>query len=136
MKSILYILFLLLLLIGRAVADDVEAAKQTLAKATRGDAHAQRTMAYRYRDGKGVTRDYAEAMRWARPLADRGDAEAMDFVGWMFFQGLGVKRNPEVAAGYFRAAAGKSATAAVSKMKPVGTTGQPTHPSDEPIFSS
>lgn len=112
MKSLLSILALLFILIARTVADDVEAAKETLAKATKGDARAQRTMAYRYRDGKGVTRDYAEAMRWARPLADRGDAEAMDFVGWMFFQGLGVKRNPEVAAGYFRAAAGKSATAA------------------------
>ena len=67
--------------------------------------------AYQYRDGKGVTRDYAEAMRWARRAADRGDANALDFVGSMFFRGLGVKRNPEVAAGYFRAGAGESAAA-------------------------
>ncbi len=68
--------------------------------------------AYRYRDGKGPTQDYAEALRWGHRAADRGDADARDFVGWMFFQGLGAKRNPEIAAGYFKAAAGKSAAAA------------------------
>jgi hypothetical protein len=72
----------------------------------------QLAKAYQYRDGRGVARDYAEAMRWGRLAADRGDSDAMDFVGWMHFEGLGVQRNPEVAAGYFRAAAGKSAAAA------------------------
>jgi TPR repeat protein len=30
----------------------------------------------------------------------------------MYFEGLGVKHSPEIAAGYFKAAAGKSAAAA------------------------
>lgn len=97
---------------GRALADDEQAVKELRAREAHGDAGAQMELAVRYRDGKGVTRDYDEALRLARPLADRGDAAAMDFLGWMFFQGLGVKRNPEVAAGYFRAGAEKSAAAA------------------------
>jgi len=69
-------------------------------------------LAVRYRDGKGVKKDYAEALRWGHLAADRGDAAAMDFVGWMFFEGLGVEHSPEIAAGYFKAAADESAQAA------------------------
>ncbi|MBM4019739.1 MAG: DUF4038 domain-containing protein, partial [Planctomycetes bacterium] len=102
---------------SRRNASALQAGKETAAeglkaKAVEGDIAAQLSLAYRYRDGKGVGRDYAEAMRWARLAADRGNAEAMDFVGWMFFEGLGVKRSPAIAAGYFKAAAGKSAAAA------------------------
>jgi TPR repeat protein len=53
----------------------------------KGDIHAQLSLAYRFRDGKGVQKDYAEAMRWAHVAADRGNREAMDFVGWMFYDG-------------------------------------------------
>ena len=95
-----------------ACAEDEVPTNDLIKLAKQGDSRAQMTLAYRYRDGKNVTRDYAEAMRWAHLVADQGDAGAMDFVGWMYFEGLGVKRNPEVAAGYFKAAAGKSATAA------------------------
>ncbi len=87
-------------------------AQDLVAKAAQGDVHAQLSLALCYRDGKGVKRDYGEAMHWAHLAADRGDAAAMDFVGWMFFRGLGVKHNPTIAAGYFKAAAGKSAQAA------------------------
>ena len=83
-----------------------------VAKATKGDLQAQLSLACRYRDGKGVKTDNAEALRWARLAADRGDAAAMDFVGWMFFRGLAVKQNTTIAAGYFKAAAGKSPQAA------------------------
>lgn len=92
----------------RADADDAKVIQELIAKASQGDGPARMNLAYRYRDAKGVAQDYAEAMRWAHLVADQGDAGAMDFVGWMFFQGLGVKRNPEVAAGYFKAAARKS----------------------------
>lgn len=91
---------------------DGPSANDLLAKAKQGDARSQLLLAYRYRDGVGVKRDYAGAMRWAHPAADRGNAEAQDFVGWMYFAGRGVKQSPEIAAGYFKAAAGKSAAAA------------------------
>jgi hypothetical protein len=93
-------------------AEDGPPTDELTAKAAQGDIAAQLFLAYRYRDGKGVKKDYAEAMRWAHLAADRGDAESMDFVGWMYFAGLGVMRNPTIAAGYFKAAAEKSAQAA------------------------
>lgn len=102
------IAFVVLAILASARADDDASLKDLIAKARQGDTRSQLALAYRYRDGQGVKRDYAEAMRWAHPVADRGDADAQDFVGWMFFEGLGVRRSPQIAAGYFKAAAGKS----------------------------
>ena len=93
-------------------ADDPPLINDLRAKATQGDVRAQLSLAVRYRDGKGVERDYQEAMRWAHLAADHGDAAAMDFVGHAFLRGNGIPRSPEIAFGYFRAAAGESATAA------------------------
>lgn len=95
---------------GRAESPQPDAA--LLERARGGDAAAQVALAIQYRDGKGVTRDYAEALRWAHLAADRGDPAAMDFVGYMYFRGVGAKRNADVAVGYFKAAADKSASAA------------------------
>ncbi len=44
--------------------------------------------------------------------ANKGEAAAMKFVGWMYFRGISVTQNPPLAAGYFKSAADKSATAA------------------------
>lgn len=87
-------------------------ASELVERAEKGDVAAQLSLAIRYRDGKGVERNYAEAMRWGHMAADAGDAAAMDFVGYMYFRGVGVTHNADVAVGYFKAAADKSATAA------------------------
>ncbi len=92
-------------------ADDSPSMDDLIAKATQGDARAQLSLAYRYRDGKGVDRDDSQAMRWAHLAADAGSADAMDFVGFAFLRGQGVHGNPAIACGYFRAAAGRSAMA-------------------------
>ena len=81
-------------------------------KATHGDADAQVELAIRYRDGKGVAKNDAEAMKWAHLAADHGNAAAQEFVGFAYLRGAVVARNPEIAIGYFRAAAEKSAQAA------------------------
>lgn len=103
---------LLLVLTAGAVAAQPAPPAELLAAANTGDARAQLSLAYAYRDGKGVPRDHAEALRWGRRAADQGNAPAQDFVGWMFFEGLGARRDYAVAAGYFRAAAPKSSQAA------------------------
>lgn len=95
-----------------ADTNDAPDLQELIAKATRGDAPAQLRLAQRYRDGAGVAQDYAEALRWGHRAADGGDAAARDLVGTLYFQGLGVKRSPDIAAGYFRAAAGQSPGAA------------------------
>jgi TPR repeat protein len=113
MKHNPWILCLATLLVGHVsrAADELPT-KDLIAHAEQGDARAQLSLAYCYRDGKGVTRDYSQAMHWAHCAADQGDPNAMDFLGFAYLSGVGVNRSPEIAAGYFRAAAGKSATAA------------------------
>ena len=83
-----------------------------LERAAGGDRAAQHALALRYRDGKGVARNMTEALRWGHRAADQGHAEAMDFIGFLYFRGVEVPRNPDLAAGYFKAAAGQSAQAA------------------------
>jgi hypothetical protein len=81
-------------------------------KAASGDAKAQLELAIQLRDGKGIAKDDAEAMKWAHKAADAGNAEAFDFVGFAYLRGAVVKRNPALAIAYFKAAAGESAQAA------------------------
>ncbi len=95
-----------------APAAGTDALPDLTAQAEQGDAPAQLALALRYREGDGVARDPAAAMRWAHLAADAGHADAQDFVGWMFFTGKGVRRNPTLAAAYFRSAADRSAAAA------------------------
>jgi len=103
----------ILLLMLSLLSADAETALETLrAQAAGGDVNAQLDLAYRYRDGKGVTKDAAEAMSWAHRAADAGNADAMDFVGFAYLRGAVVKRNPAIAFAYFKEAANESAQAA------------------------
>lgn len=112
MKPVLPVVVALgLAVFGSAWADDSPALDGLKEKAAKGDIRAQVEVAYRYRDGIGVKRNDAEAVRWAHRAADRGDAGARDFLGWMYFEGRGVKHSPEIAFGYFKSAAGESAQA-------------------------
>jgi len=46
-----------------ASANDEASMLDLVAKAKQGDSRSQMTLAYRYRDGNGVKRDYAEGRR-------------------------------------------------------------------------
>lgn len=91
-----------------SLAAEVPAINELKEQANGGDIAAQLKLAYRFRDGDGVKKDYAAALLWGHRAADSGNASAMDFVGWMFFTGHGVKQNSAVAFGYFKAAADES----------------------------
>jgi TPR repeat protein len=93
-------------------AQDSAGFKDLAARAESGDTAAQVALAIHYRDGKGIAKDNALAMQWAHRAADRGDSAAMDFVGHAYLRGAIVGRRPEIAFGYFKAAAGESAQAA------------------------
>ena len=43
-----------------------------------------------YWRGNGVTRDYAEALKWYRKAAEQGVAEAQNNLGLMYEKGMGV----------------------------------------------
>ena len=94
------------------LADDQPNLEALRSHAAAGDSNAQLDLAIRYREGKGVAKDDAEFLAWAHRAADQGNADAMDFVGFTYLRGAVVKRCPEVAIGYFRAAAKESAQAA------------------------
>jgi TPR repeat protein len=93
-------------------ADDQPNLEALRSHAAAGDSNAQLDLAIRYRDGKGVAKDDAESLAWAHRAADQGNADAMDFVGFTYLRGAVVKRRPEVAFGYFKAAANESGQAA------------------------
>ncbi|GEP42399.1 SEL1-like repeat protein [Brevifollis gellanilyticus] len=95
-----------------AAAAELNAPSSLRAKAASGDAAAQLSLAMALRDGKGAEKNDAEAMQWAHKAADQGHAGAMDFIGFAYLRGAVVKRNPEVAFGYFKAAADESSQAA------------------------
>lgn len=103
--------FLTLFLMGMD-ALSAEELSELHSRAQGGDAKAQLDLAIRFRDGKGTAKDDAQAMQWAHKAADAGNADAMDFVGFTYLRGAVVERRPEIAFGYFKAAANDSSQAA------------------------
>jgi TPR repeat protein len=58
-----------------------------------------------YYEGKGVTRDYVEALRLFRQAADLGDPQAMINIGVMYQHGQAVRKDGAEAARWFSRAA-------------------------------
>lgn len=94
------------------------------ARAEAGNVEAQLALSFRLRDGRGVNRDYAEALRWARKAADAGDAAGLDAVGFHYLRGWGVPQNYDVAVGYFRSAARAGNLFALSNLGECYFSGQ------------
>lgn len=63
------------------------------ALAESGDTAAMVTLGMRYRDGEGVERDRAAAVRWYRKAVDAGSTNACDHLGFMYLRGWGVRRD-------------------------------------------
>ncbi len=73
--------------------------------AEHGDAKAQFNLGNMYYEGKGVTKDDAQAAAWYRKAAEQGDANAQNNLGMMYDIGLGVTKDYAQAAVWFRKAA-------------------------------
>jgi hypothetical protein len=69
------------------------------------DADAQVSMGSFYENGRGVTQDYVEAMRWYRRAADQGDPDGQVAVGSLYQFGRGVPLDYAEAMGWYRKAA-------------------------------
>lgn len=76
-----------------------------LGRAAEGDAEAQVHLGLAYRDGDGVPRDEAEAVRWFRLSADQGHPRGQDNLGFMLLRGWGIDQDEEAAVGWFRKSA-------------------------------
>ena len=108
-KQSLILSFSLFMSLSPLLANELEELRNN---AQNGDAKAQLELAIALRDGKGIPKNDAEAMRWAHQAADAGDTDAQDFVGFAYLRGAMVKRNPALAIAYFKEAADDSAQAA------------------------
>jgi TPR repeat protein len=75
------------------------------AKADRGDAEAQLSLATRYATGSGVSRDPAKAVKWLRKAAEQGVARAQCLLGLNYANGIGVKSDKVEGARWMRRAA-------------------------------
>jgi TPR repeat protein len=70
-----------------------------------GDPWAVSYLGWSYRDGLGVERDYAEAMKWFRKAAEAGNTDAMCNIGVLYRDGLGVERDYAEVMKWYRKAA-------------------------------
>ncbi len=75
------------------------------AAAQQGDATAQFNLGCAYANGRGVDKDYAQALSWHRKAAAQGHSGAQNNVGWMYDSGHGVTKNVEEAAKWYLQAA-------------------------------
>ena len=76
-----------------------------LDSANAGYASAQNKLGYMYEKGEGVTKDYAEALKWFRKAAEQGNAKAQYNLGVMYINGEGVTQDYAEALKWFRKAA-------------------------------
>ena len=79
--------------------------EEFLKAAEQGDAEAQFYLGVMYDKGRGVPRDYVDAMQWYRKAAVRGVAEAQYNLALMYDKGQGIKQDYMAAARWYREAA-------------------------------
>ena len=95
-------------------AGNFEAAEQYyIAAANAGSTGARVNLGAMYLAGRGVNRDYAEALHWLEPAARAGNAEAQARVGLIYETGgIGVTRAPDTALMWYERAAAQGNAAA------------------------
>lgn len=81
------------------------ALKEVVPLAEAGNADAQHLLGLMYYMGRGVRRDYKEAMLWHRKAALQGKADAQYVVGAMYYTGNSVPLDQKLAVSWFRKAA-------------------------------
>ena len=86
------------------------------ASAEQGDAEAQFNLGFCYDDGRGVKKDYGEAVKWYRKAAEQNFAPAQFNLGYCYANGQGVKKNLEEAVEWYRQAAEQNYTPAQSNL--------------------
>src|SRR5208283_3247834 len=89
-RIILFGLILFLLLPCTLAAQDFSDLKS---KAEHGDAHSQVALGLLYENGKGVTQDYKEAVKWYLKAAEQGNAIGQSNLGVMYEHGKGITQD-------------------------------------------
>jgi len=89
-----------------------ERVAQIEAEARRGDPRQQLALGMLYKVGRGVPRDYAEAVRWFRRAAEQGNGDAQYRLGQMYALGHGVPISMRRAYFWLNLAAARNASGA------------------------
>ncbi len=94
---------------GVKVFDPAQAQAQSesplLKKAEQGDAPSQIDLGTSYESGKGMPKDFGEAVKWYRKAADQGHAQGQYKLGRMYYGGNGVERDYQKAFELYRKSA-------------------------------
>lgn len=97
MRKLIIALAIGLLVLGTATAwagnENEKKVAEIRQLAEQGDVEAQFVLGVMYENGKGVARNYAEALKWYRRAAEQGDAWAQGKMGLMYARGRGVPQN-------------------------------------------
>lgn len=104
MKQFYFIILLFFATALGAVAQTTNIATLTQ-NAKAGDAKAQKELADAYYDGKGVTKNFTEAVKWYTKAAEQGYAKAQCNLGNCYYYGKGVAKDFTEAAKWYRKAA-------------------------------
>ena len=81
------------------------ALKEVTPLAKKGHADAQHLLGLMYYMGRGVARDYKQALTWHRKAAMQGKSDAQYVVGAMYYTGNAVPQDHKTAISWFRKAA-------------------------------
>jgi len=98
MKILQKICFVLLLTTFSSVYagscfDDVSDVDDCKVRADQGHSSAQYNLGLMYAEGKGITQNYKEAVKWYRKSAEQGHSTAQASLGWLYYTGKGVPRD-------------------------------------------
>jgi hypothetical protein len=88
-------------------SDENNDLQSLIVQAENGSAASQAELGSMYMDGRGVARDYQEALKWSQMAADQGNPKGMNGLGILYYHGWGVSQNYARALGLFRGAAEK-----------------------------
>jgi len=92
--------------------------------AEQGHASAQYILGSRYYEGKGVTKDYKEAIKWYTLAAEKGISSAQGNVGAMHYKGQGVSQDIQLAIKWYTLAAKQGSASAQYVLGSLNHNGQ------------
>ena len=90
--------------------------------ASQGSAAAQYDLGCFYRDGRGVSRDAAEAVKWYRKAAENGNSAAQYNLGLIYKNGNGAAKDQAEARKWFQKAADQGDERAKKQLQNLGAT--------------
>jgi hypothetical protein len=118
------LVFTVLLLLSAAVFQlraqkiktDQKPLEEVKAKAEAGDADSENRLGLRYANGRGVAKDYVEAVKWYRKAAEQNDADAQNNLGNSYHNGQGVAKDKVEGYKWWLLAAGQGDESAKRNM--------------------